>query len=87
MKRRFAFAVLVLCMAAPGAEAGLFGRKAPKLPKAIDSPIVRPKVKESHKPLNHAHHPAKYGRPGWGTQWKQVYVSPPAHLTPYVKGY
>ena len=27
------------------------------LPRAIDSPIVRPQVKEYHKPGNHQKHP------------------------------
>jgi hypothetical protein len=45
--------VLSLALAAPGAEAAIFGlfknRGRRCLPKAIDSPIVRPKVKDRHK--------------------------------------
>jgi hypothetical protein len=34
-----------------------FFKKRRCLPKAIDSPIIRPKVKEHHKPGNHMKHP------------------------------
>jgi hypothetical protein len=45
---------LSLLLASPGAEAaifGLFGKHKGRrcLPKAIDSPVVRPKVKDRHK--------------------------------------
>jgi hypothetical protein len=46
--------VLSLVLASPGAEAaifGLFGKHKGRhcLPRAIDWPIVRPKVKDRHK--------------------------------------
>lgn len=46
--------VLSLVLASPGAEAaifGLFGKHKGRhcLPRAIDSPILRPKVKDRHK--------------------------------------
>ncbi len=37
-----------LLLLAGGAEAGIFGGTK-KLPKPIDSPILRPKVQEGHK--------------------------------------
>lgn len=36
-----------------------FFKKRRCLPKAIDSPIVRKNVKESHKPGNHQKHPGE----------------------------
>lgn len=56
MKAAAAAAVLVtLLVGAGAAEAGWWPTK--RLPKAIDSPMVRPKVKESHKAGNRAKHP------------------------------
>ena len=43
MKLGLAVFAVLLAFGASSAEAG------PKFPKAIDSPVVRPKVKESHK--------------------------------------
>lgn len=48
MKLGLAVFAVVVALGASSAEAGLFGSPK-KYPKAIDSPIVRPKVKESHK--------------------------------------
>jgi hypothetical protein len=51
-----AAAVLVtLLLGAGAAEAGWWPTK--RLPKPIDYPIVRPKVKETHKQGNKAKHP------------------------------
>lgn len=47
MKLGLAVFAVILAFGASSAEAGLFGKR--KFPKAIDSPVVRPKVKESHK--------------------------------------
>jgi hypothetical protein len=49
--------LVVLAVAAPSVEAGIFGlgRKA-KFPKAIDYPIVRPNVREYHKPGSRMKH-------------------------------
>ncbi|HET7747643.1 MAG TPA: hypothetical protein VFM29_10110 [Vicinamibacteria bacterium] len=43
-----------------------------KLPTPIDSPIVRPKSPEHHKPGNRARHQSKYDRPEWGAQWEKT---------------
>jgi hypothetical protein len=51
---------VLLILAAGGAEAGLFSKK--RLPRPIDSPIVRPKVKEYHKPGNRQKHPDRWMR-------------------------
>jgi hypothetical protein len=58
---------------ASGAEAGWFGGKD-KLPKPIDSPIVRPRIKETHK-VKKVHHPQRYQQPGWGANWEPLFKS------------
>lgn len=54
MKLGLAVFAVVVAFGASSAEAGLFGKR--KFPKAIDSPIVRPRVKESHKPGTRVKH-------------------------------
>jgi hypothetical protein len=64
--------IALFLLSSAGAEAGLFSRK-PKLPKAIDHPVVRPKVRDDHKPGKRAgQHPSQYARPDWGASWKQT---------------
>lgn len=46
---------VALLLGTSGLEAGWFSGK--KLPKPIDFPVVRAKVKESHKPGNKQKHP------------------------------
>jgi hypothetical protein len=54
---------LLLCLSVPVVT---WAGSEPKLPRAIDSPIVRPKVKDIHKAgLSQGRHPSKY----WDTQW------------------
>jgi hypothetical protein len=66
---------LLLLLTASGVEAWP-GRRHPKLPRAIDSPIVRPKVQEGHKAgKKSGRHPSAYERHGWGLD-KGVYKSP-----------
>jgi len=55
MRLRLTVVAVVLALGAGSAEAGLFGGKR-KFPKAIDSPIVRPKVRENHKPGTRVKH-------------------------------
>jgi hypothetical protein len=52
MKRIVAAAVLGVVALAPSAGGASWSLRKP-LPKAIDSPIVRPKVQEGHKPGKH----------------------------------
>ena len=49
-------ATLLLLAAAGSADAGWFSNTR-KLPKAIDTPVVRPKVQEHHKALKKQRHP------------------------------
>ena len=63
--------IALLLLASAGAEAGIFSSGSrEKLPKPIDHPIVRPKVREDHKVGKKAgRHPAQYIHPTWGNEW------------------
>jgi hypothetical protein len=81
--RLVAFAVsMFFLLAAPGAEAWPGKRK---LPRPVDSPIVRPKVQEHHKAgKRRGRHNEAYYRPGWGEE-KTVYKS--KRGSPQIKDY
>jgi hypothetical protein len=68
--------VILFLAASTAAEAFPFFHKArstDKLPKPIDSPIVRPKTREDHKVGKRAgRHPSQFQRPDWGTEWKET---------------
>jgi hypothetical protein len=67
--------IVLLLLGSAGAEAGIFSRKSDnnKLPKPIDHPIVRPKVREDHKVGKRAgRHPSELIRPTWGAEWHQI---------------
>jgi hypothetical protein len=67
MKRIAGFLALAL-LAVPAVEAKV------KLPKPIDSPIVRPKIREDHKPGKRTgNHPSRYERVEWGNEWDRIY--------------
>jgi hypothetical protein len=64
--------IALFLLSSAGAEAGLFSRKT-KLPKPIDHPVVRPKVRDDHKPGKRAgQHPERFTRPDWGANWGQT---------------
>lgn len=66
--KRLAGLLVVLVLAAPAAEAARV-----KLPKPIDSPVVRPKVQDDHKPGKRAgNHPARYQRSEYSNEWRQI---------------
>ena len=67
--------IALLLLSSAGAEAGLFGssKSKPKLPKPIDSPVVRPKVQDAHKAGKRAgQHPDRFLRPDYGAVWGQT---------------
>jgi len=72
---------LALLLAGSGAEAGLFGKKD-KLPKPIDSPVLRPKVKESHK-IKKTNHPRRYEKEGWGSDSHRFFDHPARPMPHY----
>jgi cell division protein FtsN len=58
-------------------------RSTDKLPKPIDSPIVRPKAREDHKVGKRAgRHPSKVQRQEWGTEWQRTLSLKRAHPVP-----
>jgi len=80
---RVALLVLSAVGLAATAQAGLFGHKNQE-PRAVDSPVVRPKVKEEHK-IPHQIHPSKYNDPTWGNLWKQVFRTGEPHFDHYLR--
>ena len=74
-------AIAALLLGGSGAEAGLFGKKD-KLPKPIDSPVLRPKLKESHK-INKSRHPERYQKEGWGADTQQRMFNYPSRPMPH----
>ena len=45
--------------------------RKPRLPKAIDSPVVRPKQKAEK--AERQQHPSRYQRPEWGAEWDRIF--------------
>jgi hypothetical protein len=77
MRILIASAVLAAGLLGPGgADAGWF-KGSDSLPRPIDSPIVRPHVKEEHKVTHNLKPRLKQdASPGWGAQWKQIFNLP-----------
>ena len=49
--------LVVVAVGAPSADAAIFGLgKKSSIPKPIDFPVVRPKVRENHKPGTRVKH-------------------------------
>lgn len=64
--------VLAVLAASTGADAWPWSRRTggPRLPKAVDSPIVRPKLKAER--ATRQKHPSKYERQEWGQEWDKT---------------
>jgi hypothetical protein len=77
MKLFAASLALGFLFAAHSAQAGIFGN-GDKLPTPVDYPIVRPKLKETHK-IPQVVHPAKYEKASWGAPKYFTPVRPMAH--------
>jgi hypothetical protein len=85
-----AVGVVLLLAASPAVEAfPLFhrARSTDKLPKPIDHPIVRPKVREYHKVGKRVgRHPSELLRNTWGAEWKETLTLKRPHPVPaYLK--
>jgi hypothetical protein len=77
---RLAGLLAVLVLAAPAAEAA----RRPKLPKPIDSPIVRPKLKTDHKAGKVAgNHPQRLMWSDYGNEWGRILNVRQAKPLPY----
>jgi hypothetical protein len=86
MGRILLVVVAAFGLSAASAQAGWFGGGGGKLPKAIDSPILRPKVKLSHKVAPHVRHESgKYSSPSWGGDWKRLLKQRSRPLKPYLR--
>ena len=73
MKLVAAGLALVL-LGSASAESGIFDmfKRRGGLPKPIDSPIVRPKLRDDHKESKRVgRHPAAYARSDYGAEWKK----------------
>jgi hypothetical protein len=71
MKFLAACLVLALFGAATDADAWPWSRKRnPSLPKPIDSPVVRPKLKAEK--ATRQKHPSKYLKQEWGQEWDRT---------------
>jgi hypothetical protein len=71
--------VLALLGATTAADAWPWSRsRTPRLPKPIDSPIVRPKGNNQQKPTRQQH-PSKYLRQEWGQEWDKTLNVKHAH--------
>lgn len=68
--------VLAILGASTGADAWPWSRKrTPKLPKPIDSPIVRPK--QQAEKATRQKHPSKYLRQEWGQEQRVLETKHP----------
>jgi hypothetical protein len=84
--RRVLWALAILGFSLTPAQAGWLGGGGKKLPKPIDSPIVRPKLKEDHKVAPHIRSERdKYNSPTWGANWKRLMKQRQRPLKPYLR--
>ena len=71
-----AVGIALLLLGSASADAGIFGkfRRKNDLPKPIDSPIVRPKMRDDHKAGKRAgKHPEALVRYEYGAEWKKIH--------------
>ena len=72
MKLLTGLLVLAIFGATTGADAWPWSRnRKPRLPKPIDSPIVRPNSKSVEK-ATRQRHPSRYMRQEWGQEWDRT---------------
>ena len=70
-----AVGIALLLLGSASADAGIFGkfRRKNDLPKPIDSPIVRPKMRDDHKAgRRNGKHPEAFHRSEYGNEWKKI---------------
>jgi hypothetical protein len=73
-----AAAVALLLLGSVSADAGIFGIFSRKtdFPKPIDSPILRPKVRDDHKQGKRTgRHPEAFYRSEYGKEWGKIFAS------------
>ena len=70
--------IALLLIGSASAESGIFGifKGKNSLPKPIDSPIVRPKLRDDHKAGKRAgRHPSAYAHAQYGNEWKKIFAT------------
>ena len=87
MKALIGGVLLIVFLGASSADAWPWSRKGArgaKLPKPIDSPVVRPKADDSHK-KGYKQHPSRFQRQEWGSEMGRLMkVRPNVKKTPYL---
>ena len=83
MTLRIAVVVLGLALWANGADAAHWNDE--KLPKPIDHPIVRPKLKEGHKVTPKLRYNNPYERVTWGSEWKKIFRTQSRGMPHYLR--
>jgi hypothetical protein len=70
--------IALMLLGSASAESGIFDmfKRRGGLPKPIDSPIVRPKMRDDHKSNKRVgRHPAAYARSDYGNEWKKIFAT------------
>ena len=83
MTLRIAGALIALALSAGMVETVQAGDE--KQPRPIDSPIVRPKLREDHKIKPKLRANNRYERVSWGSEWKVIFHRPVRGLPHYLR--
>ena len=70
--------IALLLLGSVSADAGVFGIFSRKtdFPKPIDSPIVRPKIRDDHKAGKRTgRHPSALAQADYGSEWKKIFAT------------
>lgn len=71
--------IALLLLGSASADAGIFGifQGKSEFPKPIDSPIVRPKLRDDHKQgmKRVGRHPESTYRSEYGNEWKKIFAT------------
>jgi hypothetical protein len=70
--------IALLLLGSASAESGIFDifQRRGSLPKPIDSPVVRPRLRDDHKQGKRVgRHPAAYARSEYGAEWKKIFAA------------
>ena len=69
--------IVLLLLGSSSVDAGVFGifKRKTDFPKPIDSPIVRPKLRDDHKQgmKRTGRHPDLYARSEYGKEWSKIF--------------
>ena len=71
-----AVGIVLLLIGSSSVDAGIFDifKAKTDFPKPIDSPVVRPKLRDDHKQGKRAgRHPELYARSEYGKEWSKIF--------------